>query len=159
MKKFISYLVFLNLQFFSVGKLFSRSKSRNNLIYTDVLCDGDVSNLSTILKLDPYRNEKIVVRKTECVNHLAKRVPANIDSLRKDHPSLFGRKGPLGGKKWPTKIRCEIGSIFRKNHSSVEELRNNLEKRFMHWGADDEHPKMHAKCDKHLCKALQNKGE
>lgn len=68
--------------------IFSQSVGPHNLQYTTILCDGDSKAYNHVSALELYDKE---VAKEDCVNHVAKRVYAGLEKLKKAKKKLEGR--------------------------------------------------------------------
>lgn len=56
-------------------ELFGRSEREHKLRYIEYVCDGDIKVVKDVNDSKPY-GEDVVIRKTECANHLVKRSAA-----------------------------------------------------------------------------------
>ena len=75
--------------------IFNRSITKNNTIYKEYLGDGDTSSFNDVKKADPYKEQRIVPLKLECVGHVQKRLGTRLRNLVKAHK---GTKTPLSDR-------------------------------------------------------------
>lgn len=67
--------------------IFARSVELHNLQYATILCDGDSKAFKHIDAQQLYDKE---VSKENCVNHVAKRVYAGLEKVKKANKGLGG---------------------------------------------------------------------
>lgn len=66
-------------------KMFSRSITKNNLIYEEYLGDGDTSSFKEVVDSNPYKEESITPVKLECVGHVQQRLGTRLRKLVKEY--------------------------------------------------------------------------
>ncbi|CAN7950323.1 unnamed protein product [Ixodes hexagonus] len=118
--------------------LFGRSLAKNDLRYTNIVCDGDSR---TFLALSDDKTYGFIeITKEDCVNHVKKRMGSALRAL-----VTKGKKGqPLGGKGGLTqnlikKLTSYYGMALR-DHSEVDEMRRAVMATFYHVSSTDEEP-------------------
>ena len=62
-------------------KIWSRSVSKNKMMYTKVISDGDCKTVTSLNELAPYGD--IVIEKEECINHVHKRLGTGLRNITK----------------------------------------------------------------------------
>jgi len=73
--------------------MFSRSVSKNNLIYKEYLGDGDTSSFDDVVESKPYAEQNVVPVKLECVGigHVQKRL-GSLRNLVKAHKGFIRQR-------------------------------------------------------------------
>ncbi|CAN7944596.1 unnamed protein product, partial [Ixodes hexagonus] len=79
------------MQVQAAGDIFSRSVEQHNMQYVTVLSDGDSKAFNHVASLGLYDKD---MQKEDCVNHVAKRMYAGMDKVKKTKKGLGG-KGKL----------------------------------------------------------------
>ena len=74
--------------------IWKRSVSKHGFHYTTVLSDGDTKTVDHLYKLSPY-GEGIAINKEECINHISKKMYANLKTFAARR-SAQGK--PIGGQ-------------------------------------------------------------
>lgn len=118
--------------------IFSRSKELHNMQYTTVLSDRDSK---AFLQVSSLNNKEIV--KEDCVNHVARRVFARVDKIKK------AKKG-LGGKGQLTKVVMKkltgyYASTLKENAPDVRKMQQGVFATLLHSYSTDEEPR-HVAC-------------
>ncbi|XP_077517393.1 uncharacterized protein LOC144128162 [Amblyomma americanum] len=119
-------------------QLFRRSLSKNDLRYTNIVCDGDSRMFRTLCDEEVYGF--VQLSKEDCINHVKKRIGAALRSL-----VAKAKKGePLGGKGGLTqqlikKLTNYYGLALR-NHSEVEEMQRAVMATYYHITSTDGEP-------------------
>ena len=90
--------------------MWSRSISKNKMMYTSFIGDGDSSTYGELLKLDPYKTQKKKIDKIECINHVAKRVHKAMMRLSKVEIEYWEKVNPTLLRYKSTKDKKSGGS-------------------------------------------------
>lgn len=120
--------------------IFGRSVERHNMQYTTVLCDGDSKAFSKVASLGLYDKE---VKKEDCINHVAKRMYAGLDALKK------AKKG-LGGKGKLTNVKMKqltnyYACALKDNAPDVPAMQRGVFATLLHSYSTDDEPR-HTAC-------------
>ncbi|CAN7950047.1 unnamed protein product [Ixodes pacificus] len=118
--------------------LFRRSLAKNDLRYTNIVCDGDSRTFSALNEDATYGF--IPFTKEDCVNHVQKRMGSALRAL-----VTKAKKGePLGGRGGLTqdlikRLTSYYGMALR-NNSDVKEMQRAVMATFYHITSTDEEP-------------------
>lgn len=110
--------------------MFARSVSKNNLMYTEYIGDGDTSSFTKVQESKPYNDTEIT--KLECVGHVQKRCGSRcrtlIDNYKKqklsDGKGLSGR-GRLTDKAMNT-LQNYYGMAIRQNVGQLYAMKKSV---------------------------------
>ncbi|GFV82097.1 uncharacterized protein TNCV_2789951 [Trichonephila clavipes] len=108
------------------SKIFQRSLSLHNARYITYLGDGDCKAFDAVKKKNIYGNE-YPIEKLECIGHVMKRMGTRLRRL----------KAQLKVKSCQTSY---YGSAIRRNHTSVQNMRQAIWAIFLHKLSTDEYP-------------------
>lgn len=118
--------------------LFRRSVARNDLRYTNIVCDGDSRTFLALCEDKTYGF--IPFTKEDCINHVKKRMGSALRALvaksRKDQP--IGGRGGLT-QDLIKKLTNYYGMALRR-HSDVAEMQKAVMATFYHVTSTDEEP-------------------
>ena len=64
-------------------KIFGRSLTKYNVMYSKLISDGDSSNIAAIRDSNPYATQGVEVNNSLCVNHIKRNVANSIKALSK----------------------------------------------------------------------------
>lgn len=113
-----------------IVQIFQRSEELHGAKYTNYIGDGDSHTFRGILNAQPYGD--IVIRKSECVGHVQKRMGTRLRSAKKSNKGIGG-KGP---EKLTDKLICDLtkyyGLAIRRHPDSVEEMEKEIWATFFH---------------------------
>ncbi|CAN8016792.1 unnamed protein product, partial [Ixodes persulcatus] len=124
----------------AAGVLFSRSKELHKMQYTTVLSDGDSKSFLHVSKLNLY--DKGIV-KEDCVNHVAKRVFAGIEKIKKTKRGLGG-KGKIT-KVVTKKLTAYYAAALKNNAPNVKKMQKAVFASLLHSFSTDAEP-LHIGC-------------
>lgn len=125
----------------AVIEMFHRSEELYKVKYANYIGDGDSKTFKGILDSDPYEN--FTVTKKECIDHVQKRMGTRLRNLKKVTKGLGG-KGKLTGKLID-ELSIYYGLAIRRNHDSIEKMRNSIWATLYHKISTDENPQ-HEQC-------------
>ncbi|KYN13186.1 hypothetical protein ALC57_14630 [Trachymyrmex cornetzi] len=125
----------------AVIEMFQRSESLYEIKYGSYIGDGDSKTFASILKSEPYEN--FSVQKKECLDHVQKRMGTRLRNLKKKVPGLGG-KGKLTNKLID-ELSIYYGLAIRRNHDSIEKMKNDIWATLYHKISTNEKPQ-HDKC-------------
>lgn len=125
----------------AVTEMFKRSESLHNLRYENYVGDGDSKTFKGIVDSQPYLH--FIVKKKECIDHVQKRAGTRFRNIKKRTKGLGGR-GKLTAKLID-ELSIYYGLAIRRNHDSVEKMRNAIYATLDHKLSTDEKPK-HKNC-------------
>lgn len=125
----------------SVVAMFKRSETLHNIKYACYVGDGDSKTYKGIVDAHPYDNFTVV--KKECIDHVQKRMGTRLRNLKKKTKGLSGR-GKLTGKLIDD-LSIYYGLAIRRNHDSIEKMKNDIWATLYHKLSTDENPQ-HDKC-------------
>lgn len=125
----------------SIKEMFSASERKYGVRYMNYIGDGDSKTFKAILDLNPYGDEHVVV-KSECVNHVEKRMGTRLRNIKKE--KKLGGKGKLTDALIK-KITKYYGLAIIRNSDSVEDMQRNVMATYWHMVSTDENPK-HENC-------------
>ncbi|GFW75151.1 uncharacterized protein TNCV_448561 [Trichonephila clavipes] len=127
------------------SKIFQRSLSLHNARYITYLGDGDCKAFDAVKKKNIYRNE-YPIEKLECIGHVMKRMGTRLLRLKSQLKGQILSDGKcLSGKNRLTEheidnLQSYYGSAIRRNHSSVQNMRQAIWAIFLHKLSTDEYP-------------------
>lgn len=137
--------------------MWSRSMSRHQLRYTEMLSDGDSSAFRLVADSKPYPCHEVT--KLECINHAHKRMGT---ALRK-----FSADKKLGGKGFGklTANKCKALQNFYRgailnNQGNIEGMKSEIWAGLLHCMFTDEVP-LHTRCNPQWCfyRRAEDKGD
>ncbi|GFW36045.1 uncharacterized protein TNCV_4929081 [Trichonephila clavipes] len=127
------------------SKIFQRSLSLHNVRYITYLGDGDCKAFDAVKKKNIYGNE-YPIEKLECIGHVMKRMGTRLRRLKAQLKGQILSDGKcLSGKNRLTEheignLQSYYGSAIRRNHSSVQNMRQTIWAIFLHKLSTDEYP-------------------
>ncbi|GFX47631.1 uncharacterized protein TNCV_3016501 [Trichonephila clavipes] len=127
------------------SKIFQRSLSLHNARYITYLGDGDCKAFDAVKKKNIYGNE-CPIEKLECIGHVMKRMGTRLRRLKAQLKGQILSDGKsLSGKNRLTEheidnLQSYYGSAIRRNHSSVQNMRQAIWAIFLHKLSTDEYP-------------------
>ncbi|GFU17560.1 uncharacterized protein TNCV_2946771 [Trichonephila clavipes] len=127
------------------SKIFQRSLSLHNARYITYLGDGDCKAFDAVKKKNIYGNE-YPIEKLECIGHVMKRMGTRLRRLKAQLKGQILSDGKcLSGKNRLTEheidnLQSYYGSAIRRNHSSVQNMRQAIWAIFLHMLSTDEYP-------------------
>ncbi|GFT52358.1 uncharacterized protein TNCV_1065501 [Trichonephila clavipes] len=127
------------------SKSFQRSLSLHNARYFTYLGDGDCKAFDAVKKKNIYGNE-YPIEKLECIDHVMKRMGTRLRRLNAQLKGQILSDGKcLSGKNRLTEHEIDnllsyYGSAIRRNHSSVQNMRQAIWAIFLHKLSTDEYP-------------------
>ncbi|GFX18458.1 uncharacterized protein TNCV_3370311 [Trichonephila clavipes] len=127
------------------SKIFQRSLSLHNARYITYLGDGDCKAFDAVKKKNIYGNE-YPIEKLECIGHVMKRMGTRLGRLKAQLKGQILSDGKcLSGKNRLTEheidnLQSYYGSAIRRNHSSVQNMRQAIWAIFLHKLSTDEYP-------------------
>ncbi|GFW87175.1 uncharacterized protein TNCV_5125291 [Trichonephila clavipes] len=127
------------------SKIFQRSLSVHNARYITYLGDGDCKAFDAVKKKNIYGNE-YPTEKLECIGHVMKRMGTRLRRLKAQLKGQILSDGKcLSGKNRLTEheidnLQSYYGSAIRRNHSSVQNMRQAIWAIFLHKLSTDEYP-------------------
>ncbi|GFV23420.1 uncharacterized protein TNCV_4781321 [Trichonephila clavipes] len=113
------------------SKIFQRSLSLHNARYITYLGDGDCKAFDAVKKKNIYGNE-YPIEKLECIGHVMKRMGTRLRRLKAQLKGQILSDGKcLSGKNRLTEheidnLQSYYGSAIRRNHSSVQNMRQAI---------------------------------
>ncbi|KAM7284353.1 hypothetical protein ISCGN_001447, partial [Ixodes scapularis] len=145
----------------AADEIFRRSVQLHNLQYVTVLCDGDSKAFNHVAGLDLYDKG---MRKEDCVNHVAKRMYAGMEALKKTKKGLGGR-GKLTNLVMK-KLTSYYASALKTSAPDVPAMHKAVFASLLHSYSTDEEPRHqacphgeHSWCHFNRQKALEAAGE
>ncbi|GFX79857.1 uncharacterized protein TNCV_4981691 [Trichonephila clavipes] len=129
------------------SKIFQRSLSLHNARYITYLGDGDCKAFDAVKKKNIYGNE-YPIEKLECIGHVMKRMGTRLRRLKAQLKGQILSDGKcLSGKNRLTEheidnLQSYYGSAIRRNHSSVQNMRQAIWAIFLHKLSTDEYLNM-----------------
>ncbi|GFV92573.1 uncharacterized protein TNCV_1374241 [Trichonephila clavipes] len=127
------------------SKIFQRSLSLHNSRYITYLGDGDCKAFDAVKKKNMYGNE-YPIEKLECIGHVRKRMGTRLRRLKAQLKGQILSDGKcLSGKNRLTEheidnLQSYYESAIRRNHSSVQNMRQAIWAIFLHKLSTDEYP-------------------
>ncbi|GFU97297.1 uncharacterized protein TNCV_3889121 [Trichonephila clavipes] len=127
------------------SKIFQRSLSLHNARYITYLGDGDCKAFDAVKKKNIYGNE-YPIEKLECIGHVMKRMETRLRRLKAQLKGQILSDGKcVSGKNRLTEheidnLQSYYGSAIRRNHSSVQNMRQAIWAIFLHKLSTDEYP-------------------
>lgn len=118
----------------AAGVIFSRSVELHKLQYVTMLCDGDAKAYNHVAALQLYDKD---VSKEDCVNHVAKRLYAGIEKLKR------AKKGLGGQGKLTIVIMKKItycATALKRNAPDVTAMQRGVYATLLHMYSTDEEP-------------------
>ncbi|GFT33278.1 uncharacterized protein TNCV_4767581 [Trichonephila clavipes] len=126
------------------SKIFQRSLSLHNSRYITYLGDGDCKAFDAVKKKNIYGNE-YPIEKLECIGHVMKRMGTRLRRLKAQLKGQILSDGKcLSGKNRLTEheidnLHSYYVSAIRRNHSSVQNMRQAIWAIFLHKLSTDEY--------------------
>ena len=111
-------------------KMFSRSISENNLMYTEYFGDGDTTSFNQVQLSKPFG--EILITKLECIGHIQKRVGSRSRNICITHKNkkLPDGKGVSGigrlSEKAINTLQNYFGGAVRQNVGNIYFLRKSI---------------------------------
>ncbi|GFU22848.1 uncharacterized protein TNCV_4965961 [Trichonephila clavipes] len=127
------------------SKIFQRSLSLHNARYITYLGDGNCKAFDVVKKKNIYGNE-YPIENLECIGHVMKRMGTRLRRLKAQLKGQILSDGKcLSGKNRLTEheidnLQSYYGSAIRRNHSSVQNMRQAIWAIFLHKLSTDEYP-------------------
>lgn len=116
--------------------------------YTEIVSDGDAKAFHDLQALKVY-GEETILTKTECINHVGKRMGT---ALRKLVETEKSRGVTLGGKKHGSLSEATIKKVTRyyrnaiiRNRGNISDMKKDIYAILQHCSSTDKKPK-HSKC-------------
>ncbi|XP_028046899.2 uncharacterized protein LOC114254550 [Monomorium pharaonis] len=125
----------------AIKEMFLASEEKYGVRYLNYIGDGDSKTFKAILDLNPYGDEFPVV-KSECVNHIEKRLGTRLRNVKKE--KKFDDKGKLTDGLIK-KITKYYGLAIMRNIDSVKAMQNDIMATYLHMISTDENPR-HENC-------------
>jgi len=116
------------------------SSQKFGVRYINYIGDGDSKTFQAILNLNPYGDE-CLVRKSECVNHVEKRMGTRLKNVKK---KKLGGKGKLTDTLIK-KLTKYYGLAIMRNPESVENMQRDIMATYLHSISTDKKPR-HENC-------------
>ncbi|KAG0423818.1 hypothetical protein HPB47_000428 [Ixodes persulcatus] len=121
--------------------IFGRSVEKHGMHYTTMLCDGTSKAFSKVAGLELYDKE---IKKEDCVNHVANRMYAGLETLKK------AKKGP-GGKRKLTNLKMKqltnyYACSLKDNAPDVTAMQRGVFASFLHSYSIDGEPRHVVSC-------------
>ncbi|KYN26922.1 hypothetical protein ALC57_03697 [Trachymyrmex cornetzi] len=144
-----------NMEVDAIVQMFKRS-TNHGVKYRNYIGDGDCKTYGGVLSAQPY-GEEFTINKKECIGHVQKRMGTRLRTLVKtsavDTETKDGKivkRKSLGGKgkltaKMIDKLTVYYGLAIRRNHHSLEKMRDAIWATFYHYASTDKNPQ-HEKC-------------
>jgi len=144
-----------NMEVDAIKIMFHRSMN-NQVKYRNYIGDGDSKSYTGLINSKPY-GEEFVINKKECEGHVQKRMGTRLRNVvnntlvetettagkKVKRKSLSG-KGKLTGKMID-KLTVYYGLAIRRNHDSLEKMKNAIWATYYHYSSTDKNPQ-HEKC-------------
>ncbi|GFT45267.1 uncharacterized protein TNCV_2123491 [Trichonephila clavipes] len=127
------------------SKIFQRSLSLHNARYITYLGDGDCKAFDAVKRKEINGNE-YPIGKLECIGHVMKRMGTRLRRFKAQLKGQILSDGKcLSGKNRLTEheidnLQSYYGSAIRRNHSSVQNMRQAIWAIFLHKLSTDEYP-------------------
>lgn len=130
--------------------MWNRSVEKNSLRYVDFVGDGDCSSHRDVVKAKPYE-DKVIVRKVECVGHIQKRMGGRLRRKKKD---MKGKKlsdgKTIGGRNRLTDNLIDIfqryyGKALQQNKGNLPNMQKAVKAIWHHYASTAEN-QMHEYC-------------
>lgn len=144
-----------NMEVAAIIMMFQRSL-KSGVKFRNYIGDGDSKTYSGVVNDKPY-DEDFVINKKECIGHVQKRMGTRLRGIVKtsvvDTETKTGKivkRKSLSGKgkltaKMIDKLTVYYGLAIRRNHNSVEKMKNAIWATYYHYSSTDENPQ-HEKC-------------
>lgn len=145
-----------NMEVDSTITMFKRSLINWGVRFRNYIGDGDSKTYSGVVNSKPYGDD-FTINKKECIGHVQKRMGKRLRDLVKtsvvETETKTGKKikrKSLSGKGQLTgtmidKLTVYYGLAIRRNHDSVEKMKNAIWATYEHYSSTDENPQ-HSKC-------------
>jgi len=125
----------------AVKEMFSASEEKFGVRYLTYIGDGDSKTFKALLDLNPYTNE-YPIRKSECVNHVEKRMGTRLRNVRKE--KKLGGKGKLT-ENIIKKLTKYYGLAIMRSPESVDNMQRDIMATYFHSISTDNNPR-HENC-------------
>lgn len=145
-----------NMEVAAIIEMFQRSTKNLGIKFRNYIGDGDSKTYSGIVNSKPYGDD-FLINKKECIGHVQKRMGTRLRGIVKtsvvDTETKTGKivkRKSLSGKgkltaKMIDKLTVYYGLAIRRNHDSVEKMKNAIWATFYHYSSTDKNPQ-HEKC-------------
>ncbi|GBM28855.1 hypothetical protein AVEN_43574-1 [Araneus ventricosus] len=128
-----------NMESVGAYRIFERSQSSHQLLYTDYYGDGDSKAYETVKEI----YDDTTINKLECIGHIQKRVGTRLRKLKNKTPSVRG-KGKLTDK-FIDKLQNYYGIAIRSNVGNLENMQRTVISAFYHC-CSSSRQLMHGQC-------------
>lgn len=125
----------------AIKEMFSASEEKFGVRYLNYIGDGDSKTYKAILDLNPYGDD-FLVTKSECVNHVKKRMGTRLRNVKKNQK--LGGKGKLTDSLIK-KLTKYYGLAIMRNTDSVEGMKKSIMAIYLHSISTNENPR-HENC-------------
>lgn len=145
-----------NMEVTAIIDMFERSEEKYGVKYSNYVGDGDSKTYTGVVNAKPY-GENFIINKKECIGHVQKRMGKRLRELVKtnvvDATTKTGKavkRKSLSGKGKLTahmidKLTVYYGLAIRRNHDSVDKMKNAIWATYDHYSSTDDNPH-HDKC-------------
>lgn len=130
-----------NMEVVGAYRIFERSKSSRQLLYSEYYGDGDSKGYDAVK--DIYGQDSVI--KLECIGHVQKRVGTRLRKLKSSNKGLGG-KGKLTDA-FINKLQNYYGIAIRSNTGSLQKMQSAIIAAFAHVCSSAKRP-MHRQCPK-----------
>lgn len=127
-----------------VIEMFARSEELHNVKYATYVGDGDTKTFKSLLETHPY-GEELIVKKSECVGHVKKRMGSRLRAATKKTKGVGGKGEGKLTLKLIKHLTNYYGLAIMCNPNSISAMRKNIFATFLHKCSTDETPQ-HDKC-------------
>lgn len=125
-------------------EMFTRSEELHDAKYATYIGDGDTKTFKSLLDKQPYGDE-LIVRKSECVGHVKKRMGSRLRSGKKKTKGVGGRGEGKLTDKLIRDLTAYYGLAIIRNCHSVAEMKKAIYATLYHKCSTDANPQ-HDNC-------------
>lgn len=125
-------------------EMFARSMELHDVKYATYIGDGDTKTFKSLLDKHPYGDE-LIVRKSECVGHVKKRMGSRLRSGKKKAKGVGGKGVGKLTDKLIRDLTAYYGLAIIRNPHSVADMKKAILATFHHKCSTDDNPQ-HDNC-------------
>ncbi|XP_025074793.1 uncharacterized protein LOC112552839 [Pogonomyrmex barbatus] len=127
-----------------VIEMFQRSQNLHGVMYENYIGDGDSKTFKSLINENPYE-DKLLVKKKECIAHVQKRMGSRLRNAKKLHKDIGGKGAGKLTEKLIKDLTIYYGLAIRRNTESLLDMKNAVWATYYHKISTDEEP-MHSHC-------------
>ncbi|XP_025074101.1 uncharacterized protein LOC105427310 [Pogonomyrmex barbatus] len=125
-------------------EMFQRSQNLHGVMYENYIGDEDSKTFKSLINENPYE-DKLLVKKKECIAHVQKRMGSRLRNAKKSHKGIDGKGAGKLTEKLIKDLTIYYGLAIRRNTESLLDMKNAVWATYYHKISTDE-KSMHSHC-------------